>query len=213
MGFRLSLGVFGLLGLFGCQGAAPVSAPVVEAGGLTEAETPACLCEGSAKGDPGPAGAQGSPGLPGKDGAPGLAGALGPQGPAGERGPTGDRGAAGLQGVPGVPGPSGLMGPPGPAGVAGPAGSAITKTNVYEVTQIDVALNGIRKRVEVRCRSNRDVVLSGACSAPNGNVTINGMGATALVEVGRLSGWFCEGTNFTGTDKNLNATVYCLMVE
>lgn len=119
----------------------------------------------SGAGAPGP---QGPPGLAGPAGPAGPSGPVGPKGDRGESGETGPAGPSGAPGAPGPMGPTGSQGPQGPKGDPG-GGASITQADVYTVTTWGTPSEGgtILEAIAY-CSDDRDVALSGFCSASDG---------------------------------------------
>lgn len=88
----------------------------------------------------------------------GPKGDTGEQGPAGPAGPEGPRGP---QGAPGATGPTGMPGAEGPPGMTG-GGLYVAKAGVY-----CRGANATSSNVEVKCDTDRDLLISGGCNAGN----------------------------------------------
>lgn len=98
----------------------------------------------------------------------------GEPGPKGEQGAQGVQGPQGEQGDPGAKGELGSVGPQGPQGPQGPSGvSLYTKpSDLYcersMATWVDTGSTGLKCMARARCRSPRDLLITGACGKTMG---------------------------------------------
>ncbi len=143
-----------------------------------------------------------------------LTGCSSSPGPAGPQGEKGDTGATGPQGPQGAMGPVGIAGPMGPAGMTG-GGLYVSRDAAYCDTRVVTNDN----TVDVSCRDQNDLVITGGCELVNSLAAPGAVLASnvplVLEQGGNPGIWRCFWSGATPTElaaATARAKICCITV-